>query len=267
MPPPQSQTPRSVGCYAWVSVAARYHAAVEKTFYQPGSRRAERVEDLFATVAPRYDLINDLQSFGMHRLWKRLLVKECMVTQGQPVLDLCCGTGDVSFLMAAAGACVIGCDVSEPMLAVARQRRKEESIQFIQCDALNIPVPDASFDLVTLSYGLRNLADFDAGLREIWRVLRPGGRVLILDFGKPPQPLLRAIYFGYLRKVIPLFGRLFCGNEATHAYIYESLLNYPAQEGVEAALRNLGADWSEITYILGGVMTINHARKPWAITP
>ncbi len=239
---------------------------MQNSFFDPGIRRAELVEDLFATIAPRYDLINDLQSFGMHRLWKRRLVKEGMIDQGLEVLDLCCGTGDVSFLLAAAGARVTGCDFSEAMLKVARQRQKDDSIRFVQCDALKIPVADASFDLVTMSYGLRNLADCGEGLREIWRVLRPGGRVLILDFGKPPQPILRAVYFAYLRRLVPVFGRLFCGNEATHAYIYESLLNYPAQEGVDALLTELGADWSEIVYLFGGMMTINHARKPWLST-
>ncbi len=235
---------------------------MQNSFLEPGPRRAERVEDLFATVASRYDLINDLQSFGLHRLWKRRLVKESMILPGQKVLDLCCGTGDVSILLAQAGGEVIGCDFSEPMLGIARKRNAHESIRYIQGDALNIPLADGAVELVTMSYGLRNVADFNAGLMEIWRVLRPGGRVLILDFGKPPDPIWRYFYFLYLRGWIPVFGKIFCGNAATHAYIYESLLNYPAQDGIENIFQTFGAEWSEVIYLFGGAMTINHARKP-----
>lgn len=234
-------------------------------FYVEGDARAARVEDLFAAIAPRYDLINDLQSFGLHRLWKRRLIRLAGIRPGELALDVCCGTGDVAFALAAAGATVTGFDFSEPMLAVARNRARAvapgASPVFQQGDALNLPFADASFDVVTISYGLRNLADFDRGVRELSRVLRPGGRLLVLDFGKPDNAFWRWGYFQYLRWLVPIFGRLFCGDGDTHGYILESLKKYPAQRGVDAKLAELG--WSErrVVNLLGGVMGINYGRR------
>lgn len=234
-------------------------------FYVEGDARAARVEDLFAAIAPRYDLINDLQSFGLHRLWKRRLIRLAGIRPGELALDVCCGTGDVAFALAAAGATVTGFDFSEPMLAVARNRARAvapgASPVFQQGDALNLPFADASFDVVTISYGLRNLADFDRGVRELARVLRPGGRLLVLDFGKPDNALWRWGYFQYLRWLVPIFGRLFCGDGDTHGYILESLKKYPAQRGVDAKLAELGWTDRRVVNLLGGVMGINYGRR------
>ncbi len=242
-------------------------------FYEPGERRAERVNDLFAAIAPRYDLINDLQSFGLHRWWKRRLLRLAIVRPGMTALDLCCGTGDVAFALAAAGAQVTGMDFSAPMLAVAEARKTQAQGPksavgaltnpiFLQGDALHTPFPEAHFDLVTVSYGLRNLASVDEGLREMWRVLKPGGRLLVLDFGKPDNALWRGAYFGYLRFAVPVFGRLFCQNAEAYAYILESLQHYPAQRGVDEKLRALSAINARIVSFLGGLMSINVAEKP-----
>lgn len=236
-------------------------------YYVEGGERAAKVEDLFAAVAPRYDLINDLQSFGLHRLWKRRLLRLAAVRPGERALDVCCGTGDVAFALAQAGADTVGFDFSEPMLSVARRRAAalagstRHSPQFQQGDALNLPFPDASFDVVTISYGLRNLADLDRGLAELIRVTKPGGRLLILDFGKPDLAAWRSLYFLYLRFFVPLFGRLFCGESDTHSYILASLENYPAQRGVDARLRELGCMETRIVNLLGGIMGINAARR------
>ena len=127
--------------------------------------------------------------------------------------------------------------------------------------ALRTPFPDAHFDVVTISYGLRNLASVDEGLREMWRVLKPGGRLLVLDFGKPDNAVWRGAYFAYLRFAVPVFGRLFCKNAAAYAYILESLQHYPAQRGVDEKLRALGAANARIVNFLGGVMSINVAEK------
>ena len=242
-------------------------------FYAAGERRAERVNDLFNAIAPRYDLINDLQSFGLHRWWKRRLLQLAAVQPGEAALDLCCGTGDVAFALAAAGARATGMDFSAPMLAVAEARKfkvqsskfkvgESDGPVFLQGDALHTPFPDAHFDLVTISYGLRNLASVDAGLREMWRVLRPGGRLLVLDFGKPDNAAWRGAYFAYLRFAVPVFGRVFCRNAEAYAYILESLQHYPAQRGVDEQLRALGAANARIVNFLGGVMSINVAEKP-----
>lgn len=234
-----------------------------ESFYVAGDKRAERVNDLFATIAPRYDLINDLQSFGLHRLWKRRMVELAAIKKGERALDLCCGTGDVAFALRSAGASVTGCDFSLPMLTVARSRRDQrgEVLNFIQSDALQLPLGDAEFDVVTIAYGLRNLADFRRGLEEMLRVLKPGGRLLILEFGKPDFAPWRAAYFAYLKFFVPLFGKIFCGNSATHAYILESLLKYPAQKGIAAMLTELNCGDVRIENLLGGVMSINSARK------
>jgi demethylmenaquinone methyltransferase/2-methoxy-6-polyprenyl-1,4-benzoquinol methylase len=238
------------------------------SFYAADETRAQRVNDLFATIAPRYDLINDLQSFGLHRAWKRRLVQLADVRPGAQALDLCCGTGDVAFALADAGAKVVGCDFSEPMLQVARERllsrgnRREKILTFVQADALHLPFPADTFDIVTIAYGLRNLADFSAGLAEMLRVLKPGGKLLILDFGKPDFAPWRAIYFAYLKIFVPLFGEIFCGNSATHAYILESLKKYPAQKGIAALLSEFGCRDARIENLLGGIMSINTASKP-----
>jgi len=240
-------------------------------FYQPGAHRAGKVVDLFATIAPRYDLINDLQSFGLHRVWKRRLVRLAAVRPGDRALDFCCGTGDVSFALARAGADVTGLDFSAPMLAVAERRkletrnRKPETRSaplFLQGDAQNTPFPEKHFDVVTISYGLRNLASFEAGLAEMFRVTKPGGRLLVLDFGKPDNSVWRSFYFIYLRWFVPVFGKLFCGDSETHAYILESLRHYPAQRGVARKMEELGCHDVRIFNLLGGVMSINTGLRP-----
>jgi demethylmenaquinone methyltransferase/2-methoxy-6-polyprenyl-1,4-benzoquinol methylase len=234
-------------------------------FYEPGAQRAAKVNDLFAGIAARYDLINDLQSFGLHRLWKWRLVRLAHVGPGSRALDLCCGTGDVALALARTGAAVAGLDFSEPMLAVAQRRAAKahagDRVEFLRGDALNVPFPDASFDAVTISYGLRNLASAEAGLREMWRLARPGGRLLVLDFGKPDFAPWRRAYFAYLRWGVPVFGRLFAGSRAAYAYILESLEHYPAQRGVAALMRELPTTNVRVHNFLGGVMGINHAEK------
>lgn len=241
-------------------------------YYAPGKDRAPKVRDLFAVVAPRYDLINDLQSLGWHRHWKRRLVKLAAPKRGERALDVCCGTGDIAFALAAAGAETTGFDFSTGMLEVARHRQARKTdpqaraIQFVQGDALALPFADGAFHLVTISYGLRNLADFDRGLRELTRVLAPGGRLLVLDFGKPDRAWWRWLYFQHLRWICPLFGRLFCGDADTHGYILESLQAYPAQHGVDAALRKLGYAETRILPILGGMMSLNYGQRPTAAT-
>jgi demethylmenaquinone methyltransferase/2-methoxy-6-polyprenyl-1,4-benzoquinol methylase len=234
-------------------------------YYDPGEQRAERVNDLFGRIAPRYDLINDVQCLWLHRLWKRRLIRMARPWPGERALDLCCGTGDVAFALARRGVEVVGLDFNEPMLAVARRRSskfKVQSSKFLRGDAQQIPFPDNSFDIVTISYGLRNLASWEQGVEEMLRATKPGGRLLVLDFGKPDNGLWRAVYFAYLRVAVPLFGRLFCGDAQAYAYILESLRRYPAQRGVEAKLRALGCRDTQLVQLLGGAMSINLAVKP-----
>jgi demethylmenaquinone methyltransferase / 2-methoxy-6-polyprenyl-1,4-benzoquinol methylase len=233
-------------------------------FYQPGEQRGARVEDLFATVAPHYDRINDLQSFWMHRLWKRRLLRLTEVKAGDKALDVCCGTGDIARAIARSGADATGLDFSKAMLKVAAERNLKSHIanlRFIAGDAQQLPFDDNSFDIVTIGYGLRNLSSCERGLEEMYRVARPGGRLLVLDFAKPDNVLWRKLYFSYLKYFVPMFGKLFCGDAATHAYIYESLLAYPAQHGVARKMKDLGGKDVRIVTLLGGAMSINFGRK------
>jgi demethylmenaquinone methyltransferase / 2-methoxy-6-polyprenyl-1,4-benzoquinol methylase len=233
-------------------------------YYLPGPERASRVRALFDRIAPRYDLINDLQSLGLHRFWKRRLLSLARIRTGAPVLDVCCGTGDLALALASAGAKVVGCDFSDRMLAGARTR-SQGTANFIQGDALALPVRNESFEVVTIGYGLRNLADLPRGLAELFRVLKPGGQLLILDFGKPRDPVWRTLYFAYLRAVVPLFGLIFCGDSAAYGYILKSLLHYPAQEGVSRLLTELGCAELKVQNLLGGIMSIHRAVKPLSL--
>lgn len=231
------------------------------TFFDPGDQRAAKVGDLFARIAPRYDLINDLQSFGLHRLWKRRVIRLARPQPSERALDVCCGTGDLALGLARCGAQVAGLDFTEPMLDVATRRRSEKRPHFVRADAQQIPFRDSSFHIVTVGYGLRNLASWETGLCEMRRVATAGGRLLVLDFGKPDNALWRKLYFGYLRIFVPWLGRVFCGNAAAYSYILESLKHYPAQHGVAAKMRDLGLVNVRVINLLGGVMTINYGEK------
>jgi ubiquinone/menaquinone biosynthesis methyltransferase len=233
-------------------------------FFSPGEQRASQVNKLFALIAPHYDLINDLQSLGRHRRWKRRLVACAAPRPGERALDMCCGTGDLAFALAAGGADVTGLDFSEPMLAVATRKASAFGLgapRFIQGDAMRVPFPDAHFDIVAVGYGLRNLASWQTGLDEMVRVAKPGARLLVLDFGKPDNTLWRTVYFGYLRFFVPLLGLLVCGNARAYAYILESLRHYSAQRGVAARMRDLGLIQVRVENFLGGAMSINYGIK------
>jgi demethylmenaquinone methyltransferase / 2-methoxy-6-polyprenyl-1,4-benzoquinol methylase len=237
------------------------------TFYDAGDQRAARVNDLFATVAARYDLMNDVQSLCLHRFWKNRLVRLAHAKAGEHALDLCCGTGDLSFALARRGANVVGLDFSEPMLERARRKQSSDpaatasNLQFVQGDAQQLPFADNSFEIVTIGYGLRNLASFETGLREMLRVAKPGGRLLVLEFGKPDSAVLRALYFGYMKFFVPVLGSIFCGNAAAYSYILESLNHYPAQRGVDKTMKELGLKNVRILNFLRGIMSINYAEK------
>jgi len=241
-------------------------------FYDPGSERVAKVNRLFTRIARRYDLLNDIQSFGVHRLWKRKVVEMTRAHPGTRALDVCCGTGDIAFALARRGAETVGLDFNQSMLEVAEHRKtaatpglaqdhRSEMPEFLLGDAQQLPFVENRFDNVTVGYGLRNLMHWQGGLKEMARVARPGGRLLVLDFGKPDNPVWRAAYFGYLRLFVPLLGLMFCGSASAYAYILESLRHYPAQNGVADEMRNLGLKNVQIHNLLGGVMSINYGEK------
>ena len=241
---------------------------MSNVFYDAGTARAAKVNDLFARIARRYDLINDLQSFGLHRSWKRRVVALAAARTGVRALDVCCGTGDIAAALAQRGAETTGLDFSPQMLAVAAERQKKNPKSafplphFIQGDAQQLPFPDATFDIVTVGYGLRNLTSWERGLDEMHRVARPGARLIVLDFGKPANALWRAVYFTHLRLSVPLIGLLFCGNASAYAYILESLKHYPAQLAVADKMQALKLNNVRVINLLGGAMAINYGEKP-----
>ena len=241
---------------------------MSNAYYAPGDQRAAKVNDLFARIARRYDFLNDLQSFGLHRLWKRRVVKLAQIKTGDRALDLCCGTGDITFALARGGAEATGLDFSAQMLAVADQRQttssklKTQNVKFLQGDAQQLPFPENSFDVVTVGYGLRNLTSWEHGLDEMFRVAKPSARIIVLDFGKPANALWRAIYFTHLKMSVPLMGWLFCGDASDYAYILESLKHYPAQLAVAEKMRALKLRDVRVVNLLGGAMAINYGVKP-----
>jgi len=224
-------------------------------------QRAPKVRAMFSRLAPRYDLVNDVMSFGMHRIWKRQTVEIALAGKTRPrVLDLCCGSGDLCFLESARGAgYVVGADFTLPMLAVARRRSLdgEGRCALTQADALNLPFRDASFDVVTISYGLRNVADLPRAVAEMRRVLAPGGRCVVLDFGKPDAAVPAFLYRGFLRTMMPAVGWLFHGDPETYLYIPESLEKFPAQRGVERLMKDAGFGRVRCENRLLGTMGIN----------
>jgi ubiquinone/menaquinone biosynthesis methyltransferases len=237
-----------------------------KTYYEPGEHRATKVNELFTRIAGRYDLINDLQSFGLHRYWKKRVIREAHPRPGDKALDVCCGTGDIALGLARKGAEVTGMDFSERMLEIARERQTRGGtvfarMQFVSGDAQNLPFPDSTFDIITIGYGLRNLTSWETGLREMKRVAKPGGRIVILEFGKPDNAVWRRIYETYLKLFSPALGLVFCGDSAAYSYILESLKHYPAQRVVGEKMREFGLENVRVINLLGGAMSINYGEK------
>jgi len=238
-------------------------------------QRAPKVREMFSRLAWRYDIVNDVMSFGLHRLWKRRTVRLGLDGRSTPPrwLDLCCGTGDMAFLaeqfagrgLTAEGSLrPVGADFTLPMLAVGRRRALNDARQtrFVQADALELPFPDGSFDVITVGYGLRNIADPAAALSEMRRVLAPGGRAVILDFGKPRNPVASALYRAFLRTMMPAVGWLFHRDPETYLYIPESLARYPGQVGVRDLMRAAGFANARFEERLLGTMGINVGEIP-----
>ena len=231
-------------------------------------KRAPKVKEMFSRLARRYDLVNDVMSFGLHRRWKKQTVRLAMAGRkpGSRILDLCCGTGDMGFLEEKVGSTlsVFGADFTLPMLSVARKRARERRarVRFLQADALQLPFSEGVFDVITVGYGLRNLADPERGLWEMRRVLAPGGRAVILDFGKPTNPIASKLYQAFLRTMMPTVGWLFHRDPDTYLYIPESLERYPAQRGVEAMMRRTGFVNVRFEERLLGTMGINLGEAP-----
>ena len=219
------------------------------------------VRRLFATIADRYDLVTVLLSWGRDRAWKRRLVRLAEVRPGQAALDLACGTGDIAYAIARQGAAVVGLDITVRMIDLARAKPRTGQVRFLIGDMMALPFPDQTFDLVTAGYGIRNVASIGPAVAEIYRVLRPGGRVLSLDFNRPVNPVVRGAYLAYLTVVGSALGLILHGDPDTYRYIPESIRRYPGAGGVARLMQAAGFAGARYDRVLGGLMAINSASR------
>jgi demethylmenaquinone methyltransferase/2-methoxy-6-polyprenyl-1,4-benzoquinol methylase len=224
-------------------------------------KRPGEVAAMFDLLAERYDLLNDLLSLGQDRRWRKVVASAVGATAGQRILDLAAGTGTSSRAFTGAGAHCVACDFSLGMLGVG-VRRPAASVAFVAGDALALPFADASFDAVTISFGLRNLTDPDAGLAELLRVTRPGGRLVICEFSHLPGRRLDAVYSRYLAAALPMVARRVSGNSDAYRYLAESIADWPAQP--ELARRIAAAGWRGVRWrnLTMGVVAVHLAKKP-----
>jgi ubiquinone/menaquinone biosynthesis methyltransferase len=225
--------------------------------------KAPYVRRLFATVAGRYDLITVLLSYGQDARWKRRLIALAGPLEGRRVLDLACGTGDLALLAAASGADVIGLDLTPGMIALARRKvgAAGRQVRFLVGDMTALPLPDACVDVVTTGYGLRNVPELGRAIAEIRRVLKPGGRLLSLDFNRPGFAPVRCAWHAYLTVTGSALGWALHRDADTYRYIPESLRLYPGADAVAGYLRSAGfrrADWHRV---LGGLLAIHDAER------
>lgn len=218
------------------------------------------IASMFDQVAERYDLMNGILSGGQHLRWRRQTVKAVDALAGQRILDIAAGTGTSSEPFADAGADVVAADLSEGMLAVGRRRRPD--ITFVQADVTRLPFADEEFDAVTMSYGLRNVADYPTALRELYRVTKPGGRIVLLEFSTPTFKPFRTLYKNYIMKAIPPVARAISSNPESYEYLAESIMVWPTQD--ELAQSFVQAGWDNVKYrnLTGGIVAIHRAFKP-----
>jgi demethylmenaquinone methyltransferase / 2-methoxy-6-polyprenyl-1,4-benzoquinol methylase len=227
--------------------------------------KARRVAGVFTSVAPRYDLMNDLMSAGLHRAWKAFTVAQSGVREGQRVLDVAAGSGDLARALAErAGRSgeVWLTDINRAMLELGRDRMLDAGIlpPAVQCDAERLPFPSDYFDCVTVAFGLRNMTRKDVALREMQRVMRPGGRLLVLEFSRVWPPLAK-LYDWYSFNVLPRLGRRFAGDEASYRYLAESIRMHPDQEALKAMLEQAGLERVEYFNLAAGVVALHRGYK------
>jgi demethylmenaquinone methyltransferase / 2-methoxy-6-polyprenyl-1,4-benzoquinol methylase len=232
------------------------------------AEKAERVRSVFASVAGKYDVMNDLMSFGVHRLWKQFTLSLTGLRAGQRALDVAGGTGDLALgLLRQVGKSgrVVLSDVNPDMLAIGRDRLLDKgwvgNVECIVADAERLPFDDNSFDCVTIGFGLRNVTDKPAALKSMHRVLKPGGQLLVLEFSTPVAPGLKPVYDAYSFKVLPLLGRLVARDEASYRYLAESIRMHPDQETLLGMLNAAGFAQTRYHNLTGGIVALHRGFK------
>jgi demethylmenaquinone methyltransferase/2-methoxy-6-polyprenyl-1,4-benzoquinol methylase len=227
--------------------------------------KARRVRSVFDSVASKYDVMNDLMSMGLHRAWKAYTVMVADVKEGQQVLDIAGGTGDLALAFApkvGSTGCVVHTDINEAMLREGRNRMLDAGkiLPTTVCDAEHLPFADASFDLVTVAFGLRNMTHKDEALKEMNRVLKPGGKLLVLEFSKIAKPLEK-VYDWYSFNVLPKLGKLVANDDASYRYLAESIRMHPGQEELKALMHKGGFGHVDYHNLTGGVVALHVGIK------
>ena len=225
---------------------------------------AARIRAMFGRVARRYDLLNHLLSASLDRVWRRRLARALPLPAGSRVLDLCCGTGDQAQALRRPGVEIVAADFCLPMLALAAPKfRHGEGPRpaLLNADALDLPFPNASFDVATVSFGLRNVADLDRAMRELARVLRPGGELGVLEFTIPAWQPLRGLYLFYFRHLLPRVGRLLSNDPTAYTYLPSSVLDFPQRQAFITRLEAAGFEAATSTSLSGGILALYRGRK------
>jgi len=223
---------------------------------------AGQVNRMFDRVAGRYDALNSLMTAGLHHRWRERAARQAALGPGDSALDVCCGTGDLALELAKVvtpGGHVVGCDFSEPMLDLAREKaasRGADGVRFEWADALELPYDGERFDAVTVGFGVRNLADLDRGLREMARVLKPGGRAVILEITQPARPPLSLFYSLWFDRIVPLLGA-FSSNPEAYSYLPESVRSFPSPRGLAEKMDGAGFERIRYTVLAGGIIAIH----------
>jgi demethylmenaquinone methyltransferase/2-methoxy-6-polyprenyl-1,4-benzoquinol methylase len=232
------------------------------------AEKTKKVTEVFRSVAGKYDVMNDLMSLGVHRLWKRYALALAHVRPGQTVLDLAGGTGDIAIRLSRAvgdTGLVVLADINEAMLHKGRDRLLDAgcvgNIIYTQANAEVLPFPENTFDLITISFGLRNVTHKEKALRAMYSVLKPGGKLMVIEFSKPTSPLLSKIYDAYSFNILPQLGRYVAGDEASYRYLAESIRKHPDQETLKEMLHTAGFEHSDYQNLTGGIVAIHRGYK------
>lgn len=232
------------------------------------SEQARRVREMFATIAARYDLLNHLLSGNVDRRWRRLVAKTLSATladRDAQVLDVACGTGDLSITLSESGeARIVGLDFCRPMLDIAATKASKSglSLPFVEGDALDLPFADRSFEAATIAFGLRNLASVESGFKELLRILKPGGRVAVLEFSKPTTPVLRSLFRIYFTKALPLLGGLISGSKSAYQYLPDSVSRFPDQDELSSVMTQAGFENVSFRNLTGGIAALHVGTRP-----
>lgn len=230
--------------------------------------KAGKVAEVFHSVAAKYDLMNDLMSMGVHRLWKRMTIEMSGVRRGNAVLDIAGGTGDLTLkfsrLVGSEGKVVLA-DINDSMLKVGRDKLLDNgcsgNVEFVQANAECLPFPDNTFDCITIAFGLRNVTDKDKALRSMARILKPGGRLLVLEFSKPTNPVMSKVYDTYSFTALPFMGKLVTNDSESYRYLAESIRMHPDQETLKGMMEDAGLSRVEYHNMTSGVVALHRGVK------